>query len=238
MDDKMEREMNQPDDAGRFVDEDIKGVHNRRSGASLHTRVMEELMKQKQDEMKHHSRRKRETDPSAASVPNINFSRSMTVLLSVLGIMSVLIIGLIISQFQMHSKYQKIIESLSQESIPASGSVKQQDTRIAALENKLSQVEEKVDTVIEQFDWGDVSSSNTTPAVSSTTPAVSSTTTGTSSQGGKYMKYTVQKGDTLWSLSVKFFGNGQKSNELMQINGFSSPSDLKSGQTILVPAKN
>ncbi|MGE4282418.1 MAG: LysM peptidoglycan-binding domain-containing protein [Clostridia bacterium] len=227
MDEKMEKEVTQDPGTTEFTDEEFSQLHSNRSGASLHTRVMEELMKQKQDQFQQHSK-ERNGKTAGTAAPRVNISRSMTIIFGALGIMLILILGLTISQMQMNSKYQKVIASMSEQGVPAGGM--QQDTRIAALENKMAQIEEKVDTVIEQFDWGDVG----TPESPVATPGNSA---GKTSSDGQYMKYVVQKGDTLWSLSVRFFGDGQKTNELMRINGFAGPNDLKSGLSILVPSK-
>lgn len=47
--------------------------------------------------------------------------------------------------------------------------------------------------------------------------------------------YTVQKGDTLWSIAVRHYGNGQKWRDIMAANGMSDPKQLKVGQTLTLP---
>jgi len=49
--------------------------------------------------------------------------------------------------------------------------------------------------------------------------------------------YTVQKGDTLWSISVRMLGNGQRWREIVDLNPGLEPTKLRIGQVILIPAK-
>lgn len=47
--------------------------------------------------------------------------------------------------------------------------------------------------------------------------------------------YTVQKGDTLWSIAARHYGNGQKWRDIAAANGMSDPRQLKVGQTLTLP---
>lgn len=47
--------------------------------------------------------------------------------------------------------------------------------------------------------------------------------------------YTVQKGDTLWSIAARHYGNGQKWRDIMSANGMTDPKQLKVGQTLTLP---
>jgi len=47
--------------------------------------------------------------------------------------------------------------------------------------------------------------------------------------------YTVQRGDTLWSIARKVYGNGQKWQQLASANAISDPTKLRVGQTLVVP---
>jgi nucleoid-associated protein YgaU len=49
--------------------------------------------------------------------------------------------------------------------------------------------------------------------------------------------YTVQKGDTLWSIAQRFLGDGQRWREIVDLNPGLEPAKLKVGQVILLPAK-
>lgn len=47
--------------------------------------------------------------------------------------------------------------------------------------------------------------------------------------------YVVQKGDTLWSIAARHYGNGQKWRDIMSANGMTDPKQLKVGQTLALP---
>jgi nucleoid-associated protein YgaU len=51
--------------------------------------------------------------------------------------------------------------------------------------------------------------------------------------------YTVQKGDTLWSIAQRFLGDGHRWREIIDVNpGLDpDPSKLKVGQVIVLPPK-
>ncbi len=47
--------------------------------------------------------------------------------------------------------------------------------------------------------------------------------------------YTVQKGDTLWSIASKVYGNGQRHKDILAANPQVNPSRLLVGQTLVLP---
>ncbi len=49
--------------------------------------------------------------------------------------------------------------------------------------------------------------------------------------------YTVQKGDTLWSISLRFLGDGKRWREIVEANPGLEPSKLRIGQVIILPPK-
>lgn len=49
--------------------------------------------------------------------------------------------------------------------------------------------------------------------------------------------YTVQRGDTLWSISVKKYGAGDSYSRISQANKLSNPSQIYVGQKLVLPAK-
>lgn len=49
--------------------------------------------------------------------------------------------------------------------------------------------------------------------------------------------YTVQKGDSLWKIAERFYGNGSKYIELARINGINDPNRISIGQKIKVPVQ-
>lgn len=48
-------------------------------------------------------------------------------------------------------------------------------------------------------------------------------------------QYTVQKGDTLWSIAERFYGNGQRYVDIIDANPGIEPKKLREGQTIYLP---
>ncbi|MEM7576271.1 MAG: LysM peptidoglycan-binding domain-containing protein [Planctomycetota bacterium] len=47
--------------------------------------------------------------------------------------------------------------------------------------------------------------------------------------------YTVQKGDTLWSIAAQVYGDGQKHREILAANPQVNPNRLLVGQTLVMP---
>ena len=74
------------------------------------------------------------------------------------------------------------------------------------------------------------------PAVE--TPAVVETETAVVETSPEYQTYTVQKGDTLWSISRKFYGVGKKWRTIFQANQdiISNPDKIRAGTEIKIPA--
>ena len=47
--------------------------------------------------------------------------------------------------------------------------------------------------------------------------------------------YTLCKGDTLWSVAKKFYGDGQRWKEIAQANNIDNPATLRVGQVLQIP---
>ena len=58
-------------------------------------------------------------------------------------------------------------------------------------------------------------------------------TSSSTAKEGKY--YTVQRGDTLWGIAKKFYGNGSKYPEIAKANNISNPDIIHTGQVLLIP---
>ena len=58
-------------------------------------------------------------------------------------------------------------------------------------------------------------------------------TSSSTAKEGNY--YTVQRGDTLWGIAKKFYGNGSKYPEIAKANNISNPDIIHTGQVILIP---
>lgn len=53
-----------------------------------------------------------------------------------------------------------------------------------------------------------------------------------------YQTYTIKKGDTLGSISKKFFGSTQQWKKIASANGISDPAKIKIGQVLEIPTTN
>jgi tetratricopeptide (TPR) repeat protein len=71
----------------------------------------------------------------------------------------------------------------------------------------------------------------------STPPSEASTDAGATASGHEI--YTVVAGDTLTSIAARFYGDGESWEPIYQANrdSLSSPSSLRVGQTLVIPAK-
>jgi nucleoid-associated protein YgaU len=48
--------------------------------------------------------------------------------------------------------------------------------------------------------------------------------------------HTIQRGDTLWTLSKRYLGSGKRYREILAANPGLQPKKLRIGQTIVIPA--
>lgn len=67
-----------------------------------------------------------------------------------------------------------------------------------------------------------------------TPPPVASTTTQEKGTTGE-TSYTVQPGDTLWSIAVKFYNDGYKWPEIQKANNLKSSDALEKGKQLTIP---
>lgn len=49
--------------------------------------------------------------------------------------------------------------------------------------------------------------------------------------------YVVKRGDTLWSISQRLLGDGQRWREIVEMNAGLVPEDMRIGQTLRIPAR-
>lgn len=56
-----------------------------------------------------------------------------------------------------------------------------------------------------------------------------------SSETQQYKYYKVVKGDTLWGIAKKMYGNGKKYPEIAKANNINNPDKISVGQTLLIP---
>ena len=64
-------------------------------------------------------------------------------------------------------------------------------------------------------------------------PAAQSTATPTLKPGDR--TYTVESGDSVWSIAQKLYGNGYKYTVILQANGLTEASRLRVGQVLVIP---
>ncbi len=50
--------------------------------------------------------------------------------------------------------------------------------------------------------------------------------------------HTVVEGETLWSISEKYYGNGYKWTEIAEVNSLQSPNEIEAGQTLDLPSQD
>ena len=53
--------------------------------------------------------------------------------------------------------------------------------------------------------------------------------------GAKYTVYTVAKGDTLYGICVRFYGNLHRAKEICELNNIEDMNNILYGQKILLP---
>ncbi|MFZ2959163.1 MAG: LysM peptidoglycan-binding domain-containing protein [Candidatus Ozemobacteraceae bacterium] len=85
------------------------------------------------------------------------------------------------------------------------------------------------------FSGGNAQAGNGYEADGMEEDTVSTTSSSGSSSGGGSRKYTVKRGDTLGSISRKFFGSTKFWKKIANANGISNPSNLKVGRKITIP---
>ena len=76
----------------------------------------------------------------------------------------------------------------------------------------------------------------TTVAATATTPAKVAAVTAVARPVAKVipLKYTVKKGDTLWAIAKRQYGDGSKSTVIATKNGLKNPNLIKVGQVLLL----
>ena len=97
---------------------------------------------------------------------------------------------------------------------------------INQMEEELNQLKASGTPTDNENEAGDKETDQTSPTPE--TPQTENTDTST---------YTVQSGDTFWSISAKVLGNGAKYQEILDLNGMTENSPLQVGQKIKVPKK-
>ena len=71
-------------------------------------------------------------------------------------------------------------------------------------------------------------------AIATATPQPSGATA--TPENGGAQSYTVQSGDTLWSIATKFYGNGSKYTLILRANDMADNARLAVGATLIIPS--
>lgn len=99
------------------------------------------------------------------------------------------------------------------------------------LQEELDALKNPDGTKTEETTEGDSESSSTTTGDSESS---SSSSSSTSSSGMK--EYTVQDGETPWSMAQKFYGNGAEYTKILEANGLQEGENIKPGDVLKIPA--
>lgn len=99
------------------------------------------------------------------------------------------------------------------------------------LQEELDALKNPDGTKTEETTDGDSESSTTTTGDSESS---SSSSSSTSSAGTK--EYTVQDGDTPWTMAQKFYGNGAEYTKILEANGLQEGENIKPGDVLKIPA--
>ena len=91
------------------------------------------------------------------------------------------------------------------------------------------------DTGIPTADYTMTNSGSSNTAATTYTPPAAPTTTYTAPAATGQQTHVVQRGDTLWSVSRRFYGNGNRWREIAQANGITNERRLIIGQTLIIP---
>lgn len=99
------------------------------------------------------------------------------------------------------------------------------------LQEELDALKNPDGTKTEETTDGDSESSSTTTGDSESS---SSSSSSTSSSGMK--EYTVQDGDTPWTMAQKFYGNGAEYTKILEANGLQEGANIQPGDVLKIPA--
>lgn len=99
------------------------------------------------------------------------------------------------------------------------------------LQEELDALKNPDGTKTEETTEGDSESASTTTGDSGSS---SSSSSSTSSSGTT--EYTVQDGDTPWTMAQKFYGNGAEYTKILEANGLTEGANIQPGDVLKIPA--
>lgn len=82
---------------------------------------------------------------------------------------------------------------------------------------------------------GNADDSETTTG-DSTSGSDSNTSSSSSGSSSGTTEYTVQQGETPWSMAQKFYGNGAEYTKILEANGLQEGENIKPGDVLKIPA--
>ena len=95
------------------------------------------------------------------------------------------------------------------------------------------QLQEQLDA-LQNPDGASTTDGADTSGGDNTDTTTSGSTAGTTT--GSTQDYTVQQGETPWSLAQKFYGNGAEYQRILDANGLSEGDNIQPGDVLKIPA--
>lgn len=97
------------------------------------------------------------------------------------------------------------------------------------LQEELDALKNPDGTKTEETTEGDSESASTTTGDSGSSSSSSTSSSGTT-------EYTVQDGDTPWTMAQKFYGNGAEYTKILEANGLTEGANIQPGDVLKIPA--
>ncbi|MBE5077278.1 LysM peptidoglycan-binding domain-containing protein [Anaerotignum lactatifermentans] len=103
------------------------------------------------------------------------------------------------------------------------------------LQEELDALKNPDGTKTEETTEGDSESSSTTTGDSESS-SDSNTSSSSSGSSSGTTEYTVQQGETPWSMAQKFYGNGAEYTKILEANGLQEGDNIQPGDVLKIPA--
>lgn len=144
------------------------------------------------------------------------------------AVLLILVIVLAINQINIGKKYKELENIVVSPTSGNSSVVEEQGKVIEALEERVAELENQYNEVLAQVVVPDNdASSGSNSGTTDEKPGNNS--------NFKNIEYEVQKGETLWRISTKFYNDGQKYRLILEANGMKEGDTVKAGQKIIIP---
>lgn len=103
------------------------------------------------------------------------------------------------------------------------------------LQEELDALQNPDGAVAQENTEGNADDSETTTG-DSTSGSDSNTSSSSSGSSSGTTEYTVQQGETPWSMAQKFYGNGAEYTKILEANGLQEGENIKPGDVLKIPA--